>query len=111
MALAGGVAVRVPQTDGYVHYDGGIVSPDGHCRAFDASARGTVFGSGVGIVLLKRLAAARADGDTIYAVIKGSAVNNDGSLKAGFTAPNVDRQAEVIAEAQGMGGVSPRSVT
>ena len=74
MALAGGVAVRVPQTEGYTFYEGGIVSPDGHCRAFDRDARGTVFGSGVGLVLLKRLAAAQADGDTIYAVIKGSAL-------------------------------------
>jgi acyl transferase domain-containing protein len=110
MALAGGVAVRVPQTEGYTFYEGGIVSPDGHCRAFDRDARGTVFGSGVGLVLLKRLEAARADGDTIYAVIKGSAVNNDGSLKAGFTAPNVDRQAEVVAEAQAIGGVSAENI-
>ncbi|HBL25588.1 MAG TPA: non-ribosomal peptide synthetase, partial [Acidobacteria bacterium] len=111
MALAGGVTLRVPQGSGYRYLEGGIASPDGHCRAFDASARGTVFGSGAGVVLLKRLADALRDGDTIHAVLKGSAINNDGSLKVGFTAPSVDGQAEVIAAAQQAAGVSPDSVT
>src|SRR5262249_39771806 len=99
MALAGGVGLKIPQTSGYLYQEGMIHSPDGHCRAFDANAQGTSWGSGVGIVLLKPLAVARADRDTIYAVIKGSAVNNDGSLKVGFTAPGVEGQAEVIAPA------------
>jgi len=96
MALAGGVSVTFPQKRGYVYQEGGISSPDGHCRAFDAEARGTVSGDGVGIVLLKRLQDAIQDGDHIYAVIKGFATNNDGALKAGFTAPSPDGQAEVI---------------
>ena len=81
MALAGAATVRVPQRVGYASVQGGILSPDGHCRAFDADAQGTIFGSGVGAVLLKDLAAAVADGNNIYAVIKGSAINNDGAEK------------------------------
>ena len=108
MALAGGVALSVPQKAGYLYQEGGILSPDGHCRAFDARAAGTVGGNGVGIVVLKRLADALADGDTIHAVIKGSAINNDGSGKVGYTAPSVDGQAEVIAAGAGAGGVSTR---
>src|SRR5690606_3978955 len=81
MALAGGVAISVPQVKGYLYEEGMILSPDGHCRAFDACAQGTVGGSGVGIVVLKRLADALADGDTIHAVIRGAAINNDGSFK------------------------------
>jgi phthiocerol/phenolphthiocerol synthesis type-I polyketide synthase E len=100
MALAGGVSIQVPQRTGYFYQEGGINSPDGHCRTFDANAQGTIFGSGVGIVVLKRLADAISDGDTIQAIIKGSAVNNDGSAKVGFTAPGVDGQAQVIAMAQ-----------
>ncbi|HSF40220.1 MAG TPA: condensation domain-containing protein [Thermoanaerobaculia bacterium] len=111
MALAGGVAVRVPQAAGYTYEEGGVSSPDGHCRAFDAKGRGTVFGSGVGLVLLKRLEDAIRDGDRIHAVLKGSAINNDGSQKVGFTAPGVEGQAEVIAEAQAAAGVSPDSIT
>jgi acyl transferase domain-containing protein/NADP-dependent 3-hydroxy acid dehydrogenase YdfG len=111
MALAGGVSVQVPQVQGYLHAEGGIGSPDGHCRAFDAQARGTVSGSGVGLVVLKRLADALADGDTIHAVIRGSAVNNDGSEKIGFTAPSVDGQSVVIAEAQAVAGVAPGEVS
>jgi amino acid adenylation domain-containing protein len=111
MALAGGITLRVPQGSGYRYHEGGIASPDGHCRTFDAAARGTVFGSGAGIVLLKRLADARRDGDTIRAVLKGSAINNDGALKVGFTAPSVDGQAEVIRAAQEAAGVSPETVT
>ncbi|HEX5708651.1 MAG TPA: SDR family NAD(P)-dependent oxidoreductase [Pyrinomonadaceae bacterium] len=107
MALAGGATIIAPQKMGYVYAEGGIHSPDGHCRAFDAEARGAVGGNGVGVVVLKRLRDALDDGDTIWAVIRGSAVNNDGTLKAGYTAPSVDGQAEVIALAQGLAGVSP----
>src|SRR5207247_7276710 len=96
MALAGGVSVPVPQKIGYVHEPDGILSRDGHCRAFDAEASGTVKGSGVGLVVLKRLADALRDHDQIEAVIKGSAVNNDGARKVGFTAPGVEGQARVI---------------
>jgi acyl transferase domain-containing protein len=99
MALAGGVSIRVPQRAGYLYRQGGLASPDGHCRAFDAKGQGTIFGSGVGVVLLKRLVDAIADGDCIYAVIKGSAINNDGHTKVGYTAPSVDGQSTVIAEA------------
>src|SRR5438128_1557797 len=84
--VAGGVSVRVPQRAGYVYQEGGVLSPDGQCRPFDAAAQGTVFGSGVGVVLLKRLSEAREARDHIYAVIKGSAVNNDGGDKVGYTA-------------------------
>ncbi len=110
LALAGGSSVKVPHLPGYFHQDGGIASPDGHCRAFDAAAQGTVSGSGVGVVALKRLEDAIADRDTIVAVIRGSAVNNDGSNKVGFTAPGVDGQAEVIALAQAVAGVSPETI-
>ena len=111
LALAGGVTVHVPQHEGYPYIEGGISSPDGHCRAFDAEARGTVFGSGVGMVALKRLEDARRDGDTVHAVIRGTAINNDGSLKVGFTAPSVEGQAQVIAAAQAAAGVSPDSIS
>ena len=110
MALAGGVSIRLPQKAGYLYQEGGIASPDGHCRAFDAKAQGTVGGNGAGILVLKRLADALADGDHIHACIKGSAINNDGSLKVGFTAPSVDGQAEVIAAAQAVAGVDPESI-
>jgi acyl transferase domain-containing protein len=99
LALAGGVSVGFPQVSGYLYQENGILSPDGHCRTFDARARGSVSGQGVGLVVLKRLEKAREDGDTIRAVIKGSAVNNDGSAKAGFTAPRVDGQAKVVRAA------------
>jgi acyl transferase domain-containing protein len=99
MALAGGATVSVPQRCGYMYEPGGIASVDGHCRSFDADASGSVSGDGVGVVLLKRLEDAVADRDTVYAVIKGSAVNNDGRRKVGFTAPAVEGQAEVIAMA------------
>jgi acyl transferase domain-containing protein/acyl carrier protein len=111
MALTGGVAVRVPHKSGYVYQEGGILSPDGHCRAFDARAQGTIGGNGVGVVVLKRLEDAVSAGDTIRAIIKGSAVNNDGSLKIGFTAPRIDGQAEVIRAAQAVAGVEPATVT
>ena len=110
-ALAGGVSITFPQERGYTFQDGGITSPDGHCRAFDADAAGTVFSSGVGIVVLKRLAEALADGDQIYAVIKGSALNNDGSQKVSFTAPSVDGHAEVIALAQALAGFAPETIS
>ncbi|HEV2855695.1 MAG TPA: SDR family NAD(P)-dependent oxidoreductase [Thermoanaerobaculia bacterium] len=110
VALAGGVTVKVPQIEGYWALDGGLASPDGHCRPFDARAAGTIFGSGIGIVVLKRLSEALADGDTIHAVIKGSAINNDGSLKVSYTAPSVEGQAEVIAAAQAVAGVEPETV-
>lgn len=105
VALAGGVSVSSPLKDGYVHEPGGILSADGHCRPFDAEAGGTVPGNGVGVVVLRRLSDARADGDVVDAVIRGSAINNDGSLKAGYTAPSTDGQAEVITEALAVAGV------
>ncbi|HVR97664.1 MAG TPA: type I polyketide synthase, partial [Thermoanaerobaculia bacterium] len=111
VALAGGVCLQLPQQTGYLYQEGGVMSPDGHCRAFSAGAQGAVGGSGLGIVVLKRLADALADGDTIRAVIKGSAVNNDGAAKVGFTAPSVDGQARVIDLAQAAAGVEPRSIT
>jgi len=111
MALAGGVCVRVPQNQGYWYEETGIASPDGHCRPFDERAQGTVGGSGVGVVVLKRLADALTDGDSIYAVIKGAAINNDGAAKLSYTAPNVDGQAEVIAMAQAAAGVDPGTVS
>src|SRR5262249_3600146 len=111
MALAGGVAINVPHRTGYLYQPGSIVSPDGHCRAFDAKAQGTIFGSGIGIVVLKRLADALSDRDTIHAVIKGSATNNDGALKASFTAPSVYQQSEVIREALASSGVRPETIS
>src|SRR5262249_43021156 len=96
---------------GYTYLEGGIYSPDGHCRAFDEKAQGTVQGDGVGVVVLKRLSDALADGDTIHAVIRGSAVNNDGSLKVGYTAPSVDGQAEVVAEAHAVSNVNAETIT
>ncbi|HEX2091292.1 MAG TPA: thioester reductase domain-containing protein [Longimicrobiaceae bacterium] len=110
MALAGGASIQVPQKRGYLWEEGGILSPDGHCRAFDASAAGTVDGSGVGVVVLKRMEEALEDGDVIHAVIRASAVNNDGSLKAGFTAPSVGGQAAVIAEALALARVDPETI-
>jgi amino acid adenylation domain-containing protein len=111
MALAGGATIPVPHQGGYVYDEGGIFSPDGHCRAFDAEAKGTVPGSGVAIVVLKRLADALADGDFIHAVIKASAINNDGSLKVGYTAPSPEGQARVIREALARAGVDAGSVS
>ncbi|MUG92153.1 SDR family NAD(P)-dependent oxidoreductase [Scytonema sp. UIC 10036] len=111
MALAGGVSIGIPQKSGELYHEGGVASPDGHCRAFDEKAQGTVGGSGVGIVVLKRLEDALSDGDYIHAVIKGSAINNDGSLKVGYTAPSVDGQAQVIAEALAVAKVEPETVT
>jgi amino acid adenylation domain-containing protein len=111
MALAGGVSLNLPQKKGYLFQEGMILSPDGHCRVFDAGAKGMVPGNGVGVVLLKRLEDALADRDAIHAVITGSAVNNDGSHKVGYTTPSVTGQLEVIREAQGVSGVSPESIS
>ncbi|GAU68944.1 beta-ketoacyl-[acyl-carrier-protein] synthase I [Streptomyces sp. NBRC 110611] len=110
IALAGGVSVSVPLQSGYVHEQGGILSADGHCRAFDADADGTVAGNGAGVVVLRRLADARDHGDEIEAVVRGTAVNNDGALKAGYTAPSVEGQSEVIAEALAVAEVDPATV-
>jgi acyl transferase domain-containing protein/thioesterase domain-containing protein/NAD(P)-dependent dehydrogenase (short-subunit alcohol dehydrogenase family)/acyl carrier protein len=110
MALAGGVTIELPHRRGYVYHDGEILSPDGHCRAFDHRAAGTVFGSGVGVVVLRRLADALADGDPIHAVIKATAINNDGGNKAGYLAPSVDGQAGAIVEAQALAGVDADSI-
>src|SRR5687767_2052124 len=111
MALAGAVSVRVPHRAGYFCDGGGVASPDGRVRSFDAGANGTVFGSGGGILVMKRLADALADGDTIHAVIRGSAVNNDGSEKAGYTAPSVNSQADAVVEALANAGVEADSIS
>ncbi len=110
LALAGGVSVGLPERRGYLYQEKGIASPDGFCRPFDAAAAGTVRGSGVGIVVLKRLADALAQGDRVLAVIKGSAINNDGAGKVGYTAPSVSGQAEVIAAALAVADVEPESI-
>jgi len=111
MALAGGVSIRLPQVAGYLYEEGSIQSPDGHCRAFDADAQGMVPGSGAGVVVLKRMEDALADGACIRAVIRGSSVNNDGADKIGYTAPSIDAQASVIAEAHALAGVNAEDVT
>ncbi|WP_414513686.1 type I polyketide synthase [Nostoc sp. PCC 9305] len=111
LVLAGGVSITNLKKTGYAYQEGGILSPDGHCRAFDAKAQGTVGGDGVGIVILKRLADAIADRDYIHAVIKGSAINNDGSAKVGYTAPSIDGQAKVIAEALAISRIEPDMVS
>jgi amino acid adenylation domain-containing protein len=110
MALAGGSSITFPQKRGSYYQDGGMISPDGHCRTFDADAQGTVFGSGVAAVLLKRLDEAVRDGDQVYAVIRGFATNNDGAGKVGFTAPSVEGQRRVIAMAQAAAGINPDTI-
>ncbi|HEX2201857.1 MAG TPA: type I polyketide synthase, partial [Longimicrobium sp.] len=110
VALAGGVSVFLPQA-GYLWQQGSIASRDGHCRAFDARASGTVSGGGAGVVVLRRLEDALADGDPVVAVIRGSALNNDGAAKVGYTAPSVEGQAEVVAEAQALAGVPADTIT
>jgi len=110
VSITGGVCVTFPAIRGYHYQEEGIYSPDGHCRAFDAKAKGTVFGDGVGVVVLKRLGEALRDGNRIDAIIRGWAVNNDGIDKASFTAPNVNGQAEVIALAQAMADIKPAQV-
>ena len=111
MALAGGVSVNCPPRSGYLYQEGAMLSPDGRTRTFDANAQGTVFSDGAAVVLLKRLSDARADGNPVYAVIRGCAVNNDGGNKASFTAPSSDGQAAVIAMAQDNARVDPRSIS
>ena len=111
IALAGGVSINWYRKEGYFYQEGGIASPDGHCRTFDAKAKGTTGGDGVGIVVLKRLEDALSDGDNIYAAIKGSAVNNDGSFKLSYTAPRIDGQAKVIRAAQLAAEVEPETIT
>jgi amino acid adenylation domain-containing protein len=111
VAIAGGVTVVVPLKTGYFYREEGIASPDGHCRAFDAKAQGTVGGSAVAAVVLKRLSDAQSDGDQIHAVILGSALNNDGAQKVGYTAPSVDGQAEAIALAQAAANVTPDTIS
>ncbi|GAB4152079.1 MAG: hypothetical protein Fur0021_16530 [Candidatus Promineifilaceae bacterium] len=110
LALAGGVSVNLLQEYGYLYHEGAIFSPDGHCRPFDAQAQGTVFGSGVGVVALKRLSQAQQDGDSIYAVIKGTAINNDGAAKVGYTAPSVTGQAAAITAALTAAGISADTI-
>ncbi|HEU0052800.1 MAG TPA: type I polyketide synthase, partial [Longimicrobium sp.] len=110
-ALAGGVTIWPNQVSGYLYQEGGIYSPDGRCRAFDARAAGIVAGSGAGVVALKRMVDALADGDAVHAVIKGSAINNDGAGKVGFTAPSVEGQAKAIAEAVALAGIDPSDIS
>jgi len=111
MALAGGVTIELPHRQGYFYEEGEILSPDGHCRAFDHRSQGTVFGSGAGVVVLRRLSDALNDGDTIHAVVKATAINNDGARKVGYLAPSVDGQAECIVEALNLAGLSARDVS
>jgi acyl transferase domain-containing protein/thioesterase domain-containing protein/NAD(P)-dependent dehydrogenase (short-subunit alcohol dehydrogenase family)/acyl carrier protein len=110
MAIAGGVTIEVPHGVGYQFHEGEILSPDGHCRAFDATSAGTVLASGAGAVVLRRATDALRDGDPILAIIKGSAVNNDGARKVGFLAPSVDGHADVVREALAVSGVDARSI-
>lgn len=110
VAIAGGTFIPLPQPSGYLYEQGGITSPDGVVRSFDAEANGTVMGSGVGAVTLKRMSEAIADGDIIHSVILGSATNNDGRVRAGYTAPGVDGEAEVIELALGVAGVKPNDI-
>ena len=111
MALAGGVAITCPPRSGYLYQAGTMLSPDGRTRTFDAQSEGTVFSDGAAVVLLKRLSDALADGDDVMALIRGVGVNNDGRDKASFTAPSVDGQTAVIARAQQVAGVDPRSIS
>ncbi|MCW3815757.1 amino acid adenylation domain-containing protein [Micromonospora sp. DR5-3] len=111
IAVAGGVTVFPAQRRGYLYHDGGLLSPDGHCRPFDADARGAIASSGAGVVVLKRLEDAIADGDLVHAVIRGSAVNNDGARRAGYAAPGVHGQVEVVSRALAAAGVDPRSIS
>ena len=111
MALAGGVTILLPHGHGYPYKENEVLSPDGHCRAFDKDAKGTIFGSGAGVVVLRRLEDALADGDDIRAVIKGSAINNDGLEKVGYLAPSVDGQGDAIAEAIAIAGVDADTIT
>ncbi len=111
MALAGGISMTTPQNSGYVAQEGSMLSGNGHCRPFDASAQGTMFNNGAGLVVLKRLEDALHEGDRIYAVIRGSGINNDGADKVSFTAPSVDGQAEAIAMAQAYANFHPETIS
>lgn len=110
MALAGGVTIEIPHRRGYFYHEGEVLSPDGHCHAFDHRGQGTVFGSGAGVVAMRRLQDAIDDGDHIWAVIKGSAVNNDGSSKVGYLAPSVDGQSAAMAEAHAVAGITADTI-
>ena len=110
MALAGAATLKFPQKRGYLYQEDGMVSPEGLCRTFDANARGTIFGNGVGMVLLKRLEDAVEDGDNIYAVIKGWGINNDGNTKVGYTAPSVDGQMETVALAHALADINASTI-
>ena len=110
MALAGGSTIEIPHRVGYLYKEGEILSPDGHCRAFDHKSKGTIFGSGAGVIVLRRLQDAADDGDNIYAVIKGTAVNNDGSGKVGYLAPSVDGQAAAVVESIAVADVGAESI-
>jgi acyl transferase domain-containing protein len=110
IALAGGVSLAFPQKSGYLFHEGGITSPDGHCRAFSDQSRGCVGGEGVGLVVLQRLGEALASGAAIYGIIRGWAINNDGSAKVGYTAPSVAGQTNVIQEALAIADVDPASI-
>ncbi|WP_230884497.1 type I polyketide synthase [Planomonospora sp. ID82291] len=111
MVLTGGVSIEMPPEWGYQYHQDGIYAADGHCRAFDASAAGTVWGGGGGVAVLKRLSDAVADGDHIRAVVIGNAINNDGATKVGFSAPSAEGQAVAVSQALGVAGVGPRTVT
>ena len=110
MALAGGVTINMPHREGYMYKEGEILSPDGHCKPFEATSKGTVFGSGVGVIVLKRLEDALEDGDNIHAVIKSSAINNDGLGKVSYLAPSVDGQAGAIKEALDVADICPETI-
>ncbi|HVU67020.1 MAG TPA: type I polyketide synthase, partial [Ktedonobacteraceae bacterium] len=110
MALAGGVAIQFPQVSGYLYEEGGIVSPDGVCRTFDGQARGSVMGNGLAVVTLKRYEDALRDGDHMYALIRGSAINNDGNLRVSYTAPGLNGQSEVILQALGNANVPVETI-
>jgi acyl transferase domain-containing protein/thioesterase domain-containing protein/NAD(P)-dependent dehydrogenase (short-subunit alcohol dehydrogenase family)/acyl carrier protein len=111
IALAGGVTIELPHGRGYHYEEGEILSPDGHCRPFEARSKGTVFGSGAGVVVLRRLRDAVENGDSIRAIVKGSAVNNDGNRKVGYLAPSVEGQAECVVEALEVAGLGARQIS
>ncbi|GEM_PF-727573 len=110
MAIAGGVSVQLPRKSGYLYQKDGMFSADGHLRAFDGKATGMILGSGVGVVALKSLTQARLDGDNVHAIIRGAAMNNDGALKAGYSAPSLTAQAAVIRQAMAEAAVDPESI-
>src|SRR5215470_9794164 len=111
MALAGGVSIRIPDRSGYMYHEGNQASPDGHVRTFDAGARGSMFGDGCAVVALKRLDKAVADRDTVLAVVRGSAINNDGALKFSFQAPSIDGQRRCVTKAIANAGVDPSAIS